>query len=167
MYTLGIVFLLIAAGVTVFRSSQTVHEASPVPESFLTVSPTPGSAPTTADLQDDALYARIRTSLERRTPADLLDVMTEKITFTRYGTACCGVVEKRQVVPQFAIFQNASGGWDFDSSIAATLRERKPDDFGGTYIGVADNGFVAAFDVTSTDLIDEIIVAEDYRTLLR
>lgn len=158
---LGILFIGISAGIFIYRSQSTPGEHNPVPESSLS-SFSPTIVPSVGD--DDEILTNVKTkiksALDNRTPAILLDVMTEKVLVTRYGTTCCGLLNRQQVPPQFSILQNAEGPWELESTIAATLLEKNKEDFEGTILSLSQNNYAVAVQLTSTDLIDEIILLE-------
>lgn len=162
IFLLGVVFIIISVSVFIVRSSQSEKEHNPVPEeAIVQVSVTP-DLPTDDEVKK-ALKEKIEFALNNRTPALLLDSMTEKVTVTRYGTTCCGTMTKQQVSPQFAYIQNAQTPWTVEEgSVAATLREEDPEAFEDSIIATSANGYIFAVRLTPTDLLEHILMATPF-----
>lgn len=161
IFMLGIIFMAISAAVFILRPTPGEQSRNPLPEELLTASPT-HALPT--EIQDvfDARPA-LKQALDNKTPAQLTTMMTEKVIVTRYGTDCCGVLNKQQVQPQFATLTGAEPPWDFsgEGTIAATLQK----EFENEIIGVTQNGFGIAVHLNAANLIDEVTIIENYNAL--
>lgn len=162
MYLLGTAFIVIAIGTFYFQSgilSKDNNEHNPIPLNN-PISPTTVPQEIHSEASIQTIRQKLKTSLDNRTPALLYDIMTEKVTVTRLGTSCCGILSRQQVMPHFGLLQKAEGPWSIDeASIAAELKKLQPEIYEDKIIAVSQNEYVVAIQITATDLIDEIIIS--------
>lgn len=161
IFALGLVFMAISAAVFILRPTPGEQGRSPVPEDILTASPAHTQPAEVQEVFDPR--PGIKAALDARTPAQLTSMMTEKITVTRYGTDCCGVLNKQQVSPQFAFIGDAEPPWDFEgeSTMAAKLQKQFENDI----IGITGNGYAVAIHVNTANLIDSLTIITNINEL--
>lgn len=111
--------------------------------------------------ENQQIKAFIITALNAKTPAVLLDIMPDRVLLERYGTDCCGIIERDQVGPEFARLEDAVVPWTFDqTAVSDNLLADDPDTFEDTIIAVSRDGQAVAFEVTETDLLDRVVLVE-------